>query len=507
LSIIRQKSSVIHPLLFAFFPIISLFSNNVSELPPEDILLPSLILVTIALVAWYVLGMFSKNYFKTGLVISTFLFLFFSYGHFHFLLPGLLNAFDEISHKIPLLFFLALFIIITIFIIKSKRKFDNLTKIVNIVAIVIISFSLVNVTSFYLSNITSFENELSPTQINFINATSSFPNIYYIILDGYGRSDSLLKYYKFDNSDFLTSLKNKGFYIPEKATSNYPSTRLSLPSSLDMRYVNDILPQSGNPNWHKFFQTIDQNNAMQFLKTRGYEIYNIGSGWEPTQNIQLADHTLCKKGISVNSELVIQIFHNSMMKPIYAEFFGKGQEQQILCHFSTLKEINKIANEPYFVFSHIISPHPPYLFGPNGESVSPESLLLNDPESHKDIDSFVGQLQFVNKEILKVVESIQNNEDRPTIIIIQADHGTNYSIDENNITDDTILERLSILNAYYFSDKNYTTINEDITPVNTFRTIFNLYLDGNFEILEKKHYFFTKTDGQYKMWDVTDIIN
>ncbi len=62
------------------------------------------------------------------------------------------------------------------------------------------------------------------------------PDIYYIILDGYGRSDVLQRYYDFDNAEFLEGLRHRGFYVADKSSTNYPYTAHSLSSSLNMRY-------------------------------------------------------------------------------------------------------------------------------------------------------------------------------------------------------------------------------------------------------------------------------
>jgi hypothetical protein len=43
-----------------------------------------------------------------------------------------------------------------------------------------------------------------------------------------------------------------------------------------------------------------------------------------------------------------------------------------------------------------------------------------------------------------------------------------------------------------------------ITPVNTFRTIFNYYLNADFELLEDKNY---SPDGVFKFIDVTDVLH
>ncbi|HSQ38856.1 MAG TPA: hypothetical protein VLM78_01750 [Anaerolineales bacterium] len=48
--------------------------------------------------------------------------------------------------------------------------------------------------------------------------------------------------------------------------------------------------------------------------------------------------------------------------------------------------------------------------------------------------------------------------------------------------------RLSILNAYYLPN-HADAVSESITPVNTFRIVFNLYLGGNFELLPDESFF------------------
>jgi hypothetical protein len=58
------------------------------------------------------------------------------------------------------------------------------------------------------------------------------PDIYYIILDAYGRADTLQSLFDYDNSEFLDFLEAKGFYVADCAQSNYSQTILSLSSSL-----------------------------------------------------------------------------------------------------------------------------------------------------------------------------------------------------------------------------------------------------------------------------------
>ena len=50
-------------------------------------------------------------------------------------------------------------------------------------------------------------------------------------------------------------------------------------------------------------------------------------------------------------------------------------------------------------------------------------------------------------------------------------------------------ERLSIFNAYYLPGGGNEKLYPEISPVNTFRIVFNHYFDTNFEILKDESYY------------------
>jgi hypothetical protein len=89
------------------------------------------------------------------------------------------------------------------------------------------------------------------------------------------------------------------------------------------------------------------------------------------------------------------------------------------------------------------------------------------------------QSQFANREITRIVEEIIANSATPPVIIVQGDHGPWLQGKER---------RLSILNAYYLPG-HAAAVSDSITPVNTFRVIFNLYLGGDFDLLPNPSYF------------------
>ena len=68
-----------------------------------------------------------------------------------------------------------------------------------------------------------------------------------------------------------------------------------------------------------------------------------------------------------------------------------------------------------------------------------------------------------------------------------------------------IRQRMSNFQALYLPNENVDLTTKSSTPVNTFRIIFNLYFDGNYEILPDKIYW-ADYDKPYDFKDVTSIL-
>ena len=111
--------------------------------------------------------------------------------------------------------------------------------------------------------------------------------------------------------------------------------------------------------------------------------------------------------------------------------------------------------EPYFVFAHIVSPHPPYVFGSNGEEINHnEPFSLSGPGRKnggaKNVKLYIDQLQYIDGSILRTVKDILRKSEAQSIIIIQSDHGPDSYNGENEIANANMKEEFAILNAYYF---------------------------------------------------------
>ena len=172
------------------------------ELVPTDILIPLLVIIPISLTTFFILKLILKDSKKAALIVSIGLVLFFTYGHFYNILKGF-TILDEVigRHRYLIIPFILGIIIPTYFIIKSKIDFQNITKIVNGISIVLVIMVFVNVTTFGMTEIESYstihyESTNDPMELQNIYNT---PDVYYIILDEYGGPESM-KYLNYDNS-------------------------------------------------------------------------------------------------------------------------------------------------------------------------------------------------------------------------------------------------------------------------------------------------------------------
>ncbi|CAN5146838.1 hypothetical protein BH10PLA2_BH10PLA2_39730 [soil metagenome] len=79
----------------------------------------------------------------------------------------------------------------------------------------------------------------------------------------------------------------------------------------------------------------------------------------------------------------------------------------------------------------------------------------------------------------------------PPIIILQGDHGPGSMLHWENPVQTNMVERLSNFNAYSLPGDGKAKLYDSITPVNTFRVIFDHYFGGHWEMLKDRSFFGT----------------
>ncbi len=499
---------IFYPILFALYPILSLYSYNINEMSFTETLLPSAIMISATSLIWFLLSLLIKNKYNAGLITSLFLFFLFTYGRIWDYLYDIFNK-NHWQESIFFIIWWLLFLLFSFIINHTKKRIKQATYYLNTVSIILIILPIIMI----FFNIAFTPKEKISNQFKNTNVTKKgeYPDIYYIILDGCGRTDVLKHFYNYDDSNFINFLKKKGFYIADKSIPNYTQTALSLSSSLNMKYLNEIAKKMGEKSYNRkpLRNMIRYNKVSKILKQFGYKFISFATGIAVTE-IPNADIYLSPSWSFTEFQ---NILLNTTPFPFIWGLFSKKTQYDIHREriLYILNNIAKTHNTggPKFVFAHIIGPHPPFVFGKNGESVNAKRKFsfadggfIMKRESY--VTNYRNQLIFIFSQIKNVVNQLLSNPNKKPIIIIQGDHGPGSILNWRHFNKDIIWERMSMLNVYYFPDKEkYKYLYKTISPVNSFRIIFNNWFGLNFKLLPDKRYF-SSWQQPYKFYDVTD---
>jgi hypothetical protein len=344
--------------------------------------------------------------------------------------------------------------------------------------------------------------------------TGERPDIYYFIFDRYASDATLRGDLGFDNdlTDFLTE---HGFYIAAESRANYLKTAHSLASTFHMDYINFLSddPRSARDDWHPIYDMLENHRVGRFLKERGYDFIQMGGWWGPTQHNRQADENYSYGFGEFETHLLRKTILPPMLNAAAPDSgvvrklqWDAGQCQRIPAQFQKLKEIAARPG-PTFAFTHLLLPHEPFVFDAQGKCL---------PLAEREIDfktGYLGQLRYANSLIEDFVLHVLAKDGPKPVIVIQADEGpfpARYRTGSRSWRAASRVElqmKTGILNAYYFPDGDYAALYPDITPINTFRTVFNEVFGTEFERLPDRVYAFPDVFRIYDFYDITDVVH
>jgi hypothetical protein len=271
---------------------------------------------------------------------------------------------------------------------------------------------------------------------------------------------------------------------------------LSLPSSLNFEYINYLADEVGieSNDLRISYEMTKNNRAAQFLKDKGYLFVHFKSTWGATLSNKYADIEIgYEKGFFKDEflRILVQTTALKFLNSIIIEDLANN-------HLHTLKMLQTIPEieTSTFTFVHFLLPHHPYLFDRNG-NVKHHATLLDQFQRGGmwgKKNEYIEQVIFVNNRMKKVIDTILIKSTSPPIIILQSDHGPQVPGVDNETY---IKARMSILNAYYLPSGNHM-LYDSITPVNTFRLIFDCYFEETLPLLNDES-FFSNFEKPYKL--------
>jgi hypothetical protein len=358
----------------------------------------------------------------------------------------------------------------------AGRDFRGTTRLLNVVALALIIVNVVTIAPWHAKEgtISGEEGGLGGGVADTVDLEmpDNPPDIYYIILDEYASPRTMARFYNFDNSEFVDSLTNKGFFIAGDSKTEVKYTYNVIASRLNMGYISTTEP------WNDIIrEKLTNSSAVKALRASGYTYVYFGTMWELGSFKMEADqyyNFYDSGGTTLSPEFTHMLLETTMMSPFCERAYQGYYRNGALETFEALKRMPEV-DSPKFVFAHIMIPHDPFIFGPEGQAVEPR-----DYYNWADKEFYLGQYKFVTREIEKVIDAILEHSSNPPVIIVQSDHGPRTSLDRSlDIPND---EWQWIFNAYYLPGFPMERLNDSISPVNTFPLIFDYYFGASFEL-------------------------
>lgn len=477
-------------ILGSIYPFINFIDKNVQQLNEYDYLyLFSYLLIFISLILLFYLilrKIFYKKLKNLSLLISYSIIYFFSYGLIHELIKNI-NYFS--NDRISAFFTWLIIFFIIIFILK---------RIISNKIFYTFSFFFLFFLNFFLS--TSFfynfflyhkkqtiDEEINRAKIleNINQNIRISPNVYYLLLDTYPRSDVLKEFYNINNYLFLEKLTKKGYLISNNSKSNAIGTETSMSTvfSMDLKYAKKTILNKeniykdlwlkGNTTVHSIFKKIGYKNFISFDNT-----------------IQGA---ACLKSNKKNNKIdkcigpkirFTEVENNFLKSTPIIDILGKFFPSFFAYEFLYLDFINEslddlvLSNKSFFYYIHLIMPHPPPKFNENCEKKI-DVFKINVKDKFFDDGAKKGMrddIKCINQGILEFVDKI-NLIDPDSIVIIQSDNGIpTLPFPKSHFNINFWKLPKSCKNLFY----------DQITNVNTFRVVFNCIGAGKWNLVDDK---------------------
>jgi len=330
-------------------------------------------------------------------------------------------------------------------------------------------------------------------------------------------ADVLKEIYGHDNGPFLQSLRDRGFYVAAEAHANYCQTSLSQASTLNMKYLDELAEQLGRDSrdYAPLAYWVRRSTVGRTLRRCGYKMVVFDSGWAATSKLDGA----VVRGVRWRlNEFELSFINYTMAGPVLSRLrqVPSGYDFHRRTILYTLDGIPDAlrSDGPVFVYAHVLCPHPPFVFAADGGARTP-SYPYSLVDGNAVVDRLItvqeyktgyrDQLRFLNRKLDALMARILAEAKRPTIVLVQADHGPGALLNWNDLRKADARERLGILSAYLFPDRDYSALRPDISPVNTFRILFNQYFGGKYPVASDRCYL-SDTDRPYLFHDVTERV-
>jgi len=472
-------------LLLPVFFVLHGYLANFGYIHPGDAFLLAGIYLLGSAILFFTLYLFFRNRTKAALLAGFLLAIYFFFGALQDFLKEYLHPLSRYAVLVPAMLVTATALII--FLRRTSREFPRLFYYLNILFLIYIVVDAVLRVPVKPVRVVQ-GTQASPDPIDFSRYQGPKPDIYFLLFDAYASTKCLRDQYHFDNGDFDRFLTGKGFHIQSSSRSNYKYTILSMPSILNMGYLDKLKDVKGGPvaEYYYLSDLIKDNDLMYWLRWTGYDIVNCSIFDLRGHPSPITESLLPLQTRLITDQTFYSRFYRDVAWNFYQFTLNPLSEQEIDLSLNndnkliTLLESASAAPSarPRFFYGHFNIPHPPYYY--DKENRRRKVLAPYRPEDEDRVQDYLDYLNYTNKRAEEMIDTILVNTRGQAVIVIMGDHGLRAH-DRLGYNPPSFLENQ---NAVYFPGRDYHLFYDSISGVNQFRVILNSLFGQNLPLLK-----------------------
>ena len=506
----RRNRLVWHPLLFAVWPVVSLYRKNLGEVPLGQALTAMAVAAVITMIVLVVLTLLLREARRAALLTSVLVITVLLWG-----------AASDAAGDPPWLFgvWVGTAALLSVAVLRVRSTLPELTQIAAGISVVVLALALVPVVVakgpilLATAAVAAPSDDLAES-VGQWSVPGEPRDIYYLVFDRYGSQEAMEARWNMDLSPFFDGLKDRGFFVARDSKANHLRTAQSLASTLHLRYLTGMEEQFGTATGDLLpvYSLLQDHPVGSLLQQRGYRYVHVGAWWDPTQSNRHADvnisyETKTDFGVALRRSTLLSWFDSAPQGRSRAEQARQVPYEGAQQQFAAIREA-ATDDQPTFTFAHVLLPHEPFVYDRNGSYVT-----LAESKARTREHNYREQTLHTNTQIEQLVDDLLDvPEEQQPIIVLAADEGpapVRFIADDENFdwttaTAAELEEKFAILNAYYLPGIEDAALYPSISPVNNWRVIFRAYFGADLELLEDRSYVFRNEHAVYDFTDVTD---
>jgi hypothetical protein len=505
---VPRRVVALHPILLAAYPVLFLWSQNLGETYPLDVVAPLVAVIVAAAVVTWLLGRLLGDARRAALIVTPLAVGLLVYGHVSTLVTPL-----GVRALIQQAGWVALVVVAAIAAVRlSEARIAALDRALTGLGAILVAVALVAIVPFQVS---ALATEAAAREAERLPTETAAPrrDVYHLVFDRYGSDRSLRLAYGVDN-DLTPWLRERGFAVLDDSHANYVRTGLSLATTMGMRHLPDLVPDqpAGSTDIRPVYEAMDGPLVARQFQALGYRYVSVGSGWEPARRDPTADRDLVMPG---PTDFESALYDASAMPALLRRLGlnprrSSGADVHVAETSFSLDTLDAVVDEPgpKFVFAHVLLPHPPYVYDRDGRVLSDEETAALSGR-----ERFRRQLEYTNLRLRALVDRLLAlPEDSRPIILLQADEGpwppaygrAIRSYDWSTASPDDLEIKFGILNAWYLPSDADLGLDPAMGVIQTYPVLFERYFGLPPRTLADRVYTSRDWNHPYDLTDVTD---